>query len=239
MAVGTNIARAVLLREASRKKCNVYDLKSDDYKNYHMTSAEIKKKCVHDEGELPSTKEMAKCVNDELEEAKGREPLNSDVYIKEHVQSQQWPNLSVIDTKERGMSVFTGADIMQKNSVLCDYHGNIIKKQEGDKIIKSRSKPDSEYNYLLFFRDPRTSAHLCVDGVHIPCDCHPEIPSTIGRYINHSVEKANVRVMAKHIDGDLTVLMIANQEIEAGSELFWNYGVRTYEDGEKIEWYNT
>lgn len=78
--------------------------------------------------------------------------------------------------------------VFKKNQVVCDYHGELVSKQEGEAKLQSMAE---EPSYLFFFKS-KDGKSLCLDAQKFPCDCHPDM-DTFGRRMNHSRKNNNVR----------------------------------------------
>uniref|UniRef100_A0A671KIN9 SET domain-containing protein n=1 Tax=Sinocyclocheilus anshuiensis TaxID=1608454 RepID=A0A671KIN9_9TELE len=112
-----------------------------------------------------------------------------------------------------------------RGKVVCDYHGEVVSKQEGERRLETLT---GEPSYLFFFKG-KGGKPLCIDAQKFPCDCHPD-QETYGRRMNHSCSKNSVRpqrVSLKFLDGPREcVLFFALQDIAVSEELLWDYGVR-------------
>lgn len=91
--------------------------------------------------------------------------------------------------------------------------------------------------YLFFFKDGQRN--LCIDAQTFPCSCHRHM-ETIGRKINHSRKKPNLKPIhvAMNVDGkpfDVILFKVLNN-IDIGTELKFDYGVnrRSYQ-GEGLD----
>ncbi len=112
----------------------------------------------------------------------------------------------------------------KKNQVMCDYHGEEVSKQEGERRLETLT---GEPSYLFFFKG-KGAEPLCIDAQKFPCDCHPD-KETFGRRMNHSQRRNNVwprRVSLNYPDGPREcVLFFALRDIAINEELLWDYGV--------------
>lgn len=113
----------------------------------------------------------------------------------------------------------------KKNQVVCDYHGEVISKQEGEQRLKTLT---DEPSYLFFFKG-KGGETLCIDAQKFPCDCHPE-QDTFGRRMNHSRRNNNVRPQRFSLNfpsgARECILFLALRDIAVNEELLWDYGVR-------------
>ncbi len=115
--------------------------------------------------------------------------------------------------------------MFKKNQVVCDYHGEEVSKQEGERRLETLT---GEQSYLFFFKG-KGGEPLCIDAQKFPCDCHPD-KDTFGRRMNHSRRRNNVRprrVSLNCPEGPREcVLFFALRDIAVNEELLWDYGVR-------------
>ena len=77
--------------------------------------------------------------------------------------------------------------------------------------IYERNKVGS---FLLFFK--HDSKKLCIDGT--------AEDGTLGRLINHSRKKANIKMKVVLIDKQPRVVFVALRKIETGEQLLYGYG---------------
>jgi hypothetical protein len=113
----------------------------------------------------------------------------------------------------------------KKNQVICDYHGEVVSKQEGERRLENLTVEPS----FFFFFTGKGGSPLCIDAQKFPCDCHPD-KETFGRRMNHSRRRNNVRPQSISLncpDGPReSVLFFALRDIAINEELLWDYGVR-------------
>lgn len=131
---------------------------------------------------------------------------------------------------------FTGVITLlpfRKGDPVCDYHGTIISKAEGNK------KPQT--GYMFFFKEEHGKG-LCIDATASPCVCHPH-KETFGRIINHSRKNPNVKPQVYNMNTpngpQKTLLFIALRDIRVGEELLFDYGVTRTTfggEGEDLDW---
>ena len=120
---------------------------------------------------------------------------------------------------------------IQKGAVVCDYHGDPVTHEQGEKIRKSLSAEDS--NYMYFF--VHDSKRLCIDASTVPCSCHPDVPTTLGRLIKHSATEPNLKGRRLVLNNRVHLLLTATRDIAPMEELFFDYGVRTDDEGNRLE----
>jgi hypothetical protein len=154
--------------------------------------------------------------------------------LHEYVTHQTWPGLALFNSGQcgKGQGIFT-TETFDKGKVVCDYHGQICSAKQG-KTIHSQS----ESVYSFFFT--HNSTRYMIDSKDNPCQCHKHLETTVGRKINHSCKHANLRPCTySFIDQNgkrsVTVLFKALVDIPIGSELFYDYGVRSADDGTKLD----
>ncbi|XP_016107834.1 N-lysine methyltransferase SETD8-like [Sinocyclocheilus grahami] len=149
---------------------------------------------------------------------------NDPVIIASVVQ-QKWEGLAIKSFEGKGKGVIATMEF-KRNQVVCDYHGEVVSKQEGERRLETLT---GEPSYLFFFKG-KGGKPLCIDAQKFPCDCHPD-QETYGRRMNHSHSKNNVRpqrVSLKFLDGPREcVLFFALRDIAVSEELLWDYGVRS------------
>ncbi|XP_041833569.1 N-lysine methyltransferase KMT5A-like [Melanotaenia boesemani] len=148
------------------------------------------------------------------------------------VHSQKWKHLAVVEPSPKageGKGVLPTKHF-PKNSILCDYHRELISGAEGRRRMAARS---NQMGYSFFFK--AGSADLCVDAHDAPCSCHPDM-ETFGRLLNHSRKNPNVRpvnCLVQFPEGPQHVILFkAMRDLQVNEELLFNYGVR-----EKILWW--
>ncbi|XP_067271195.1 uncharacterized protein [Pseudorasbora parva] len=115
-----------------------------------------------------------------------RVQVESDPRIITMVQNQKWTGLALKDFGAKG-HVVVATKAFAMGSIVCDYHGKVITGAEGRKLVKF-IKGDIDYLFLFHY----AGQDLCVDSETFPCECHPT-ENTMGRKINHSSKRANLR----------------------------------------------
>ncbi|XP_057693449.1 uncharacterized protein LOC130916608 [Corythoichthys intestinalis] len=167
------------------------------------------------------------------------EDIQSSAPIRKLVKSQKWKGLRVEPVarpKQRG--VFA-ARPFQAGEVVCDYHGQVVTRVEGQKIHQEMTEEDTGY---MFFFTNKDKQQMCIDAHLETCPCHPG-RQTFGRLINHSRKKFNIRprVFRMYFDDNErdVLLFLANRDIAEGEELLFNYGGKKKQfcgEGLDLEW---
>ncbi|XP_047433526.1 uncharacterized protein LOC125003566 [Mugil cephalus] len=159
--------------------------------------------------------------------------VESDPRIIKKVTTQKWSGLTIKDFGEPKGKGVVATKRFSKGSVICDYHGRVITKAEGKRMMQSM---DNEMGYLFFFQE------LCVDAQTFPCECHPHT-ETVGRLMKHSKKRFNAkprRCKLKLPQGETdTILLLASKDIEVGEEIRFDYGVCRQSfsgEGLDLEW---
>ncbi|XP_038583408.1 uncharacterized protein LOC119909307 isoform X2 [Micropterus salmoides] len=144
--------------------------------------------------------------------------------IQKFTQSQKWRGLQVTET-DKGTGVIA-TRVFQTGEVVCDYHGRVITEQEGKDI---QGSPSEEETRNMFFYTDNKGQPMCIDAHSSSCECHPE-QQTVGRLINHSKRKDNLRprLYTVDIDGEEkdVILFLAKKNIQVNGELLFNYGAQ-------------
>ena len=144
--------------------------------------------------------------------------------IQELVETQDWKGLHIGQFEEKGDGIMT-TRTFKKGEVVCDYHGPVVSRKEGEEIHKLTT--GKETGYIFFFRNSK-GQQMCVDAHSASCHCHPD-KRTFGRLINHSKKKANIKpkycVMEKRGEMKDVILFIATKDLEVGEEVLFDYGV--------------
>ena len=79
------------------------------------------------------------------------------------------------------------------------------------------------------------SKRLCIDASTVPCSCHPDVPTTLGRLIKHSATEPNLKGRRLVLNNRVHLLLTATRDIAPMEELFFDYGVRTDDEGNRLE----
>ena len=106
------------------------------------------------------------------QEVSGYLDLHDEQQILERITSQDWPGLAMIPTLDMGRGVMA-TRFFRSGSVVCDYHGPVLKRDQAESLRRSMAAAES--NYMYFFK--YDSQRLCIDAVTVPCVCHPRIPT--------------------------------------------------------------
>ena len=117
-------------------------------------------------------------------------PTNDD--IVDQIHRQDWPNIFIKDNGEhKGRGVFTGILGIKMGTIVCDYHGDLIKGSEGEKRMKEYQMEDG--SFMMFVKTDQ--GKICVYACR-PCSCHSRDAffETKGSLINHSSARANLKV---------------------------------------------
>ncbi|XP_051980586.1 N-lysine methyltransferase KMT5A-A-like [Xyrauchen texanus] len=153
-----------------------------------------------------------------------RAQIGNDASIITCVLEQKWKGLSIKHIEGKGKGVITTMDF-RRNQIVCDYHGEVVSKQEGERRVDNLTE---EPSYLFFFKGKGGEA-LCIDAQKFPCDCHPD-KDTFGRRMNHSRKHCNVQPHRATLNfpsgARECVLFHALRDIGVNEELLWDYGVR-------------
>ena len=80
---------------------------------------------------------------------------------------------------------------------------------------------------------------LCIDAATVPCVCHPRIPTTFGRMVNHSGVHPNLRTVCRRIGDRVHLLLVATTNVKPNEEFFFDYGVRSDDEGSRLSFLMT
>ncbi|XP_045066537.1 uncharacterized protein LOC121553811 [Coregonus clupeaformis] len=157
---------------------------------------------------------------------------NENTAIIKLVKSQKWKGLCISSDPVKGRKVTTTRKFA-KGEVVCDYHGLPLSGKQGKELLAATD--DDEVGYLYFYKDV-SGKTCCIDAKTVPCPCHPE-KDTIGRRINHSRKRSNIKGQLQQLEEDgkvwNVILFIAQRDIPVQEELLFDYGVsRKYLGGE-------
>ena len=98
-----------------------------------------------------------------------------------------------------------------KNTVVLEYEGELINAKEGLKRHHCLSVNDGSFIYFFKYNNK----HLCIDAT--------KEDGTLGRLINHATD-GNLRTVPYFFEGKERIYFVERSDIEAGEELFYNYG---------------
>ncbi|KAM9492395.1 uncharacterized protein ACWYII_004282 isoform 2-T2 [Salvelinus alpinus] len=147
-----------------------------------------------------------------------------DKAIKKLVKSQKWKGLYIASDPDKGQKVMTTRPFA-KGEVVCDYHGLPLSGKQGKELLEATD--NDEMGFLYFYKESSGKTY-CIDAKTVPCPCHPEM-DTIGRRINHSRKRSNIKGQLQQLEEDGNVwniiLFIALRDIQVQQELLFDYGV--------------
>lgn len=142
---------------------------------------------------------------------------NSD--LDAYLDGKEWPGLLIKRSSESGRGVVTGQRFAS-GTVVCDYRGVLYR-------AASKSWKDVEdTSYLFCFN---------VNGESVFIDAIEE-DGSIGRLINHSKTKANLKPRSHMRGKEIHLLLYATRDLLPGEELYFNYGDRSKD---VPDWYET
>lgn len=141
---------------------------------------------------------------------------------EERIRNINPANFGILQTKSRGRGVFTRNPI-PKNTIVLEYEGELISRSEGLKRHRSLSVDDG--SFVFFFK--HNNKNLSIDAT--------KEDGTLGRLINHAKDR-NLRTVPFTFEGKERLYFVAKTDIEAGTELFYNYGERDKETIAKLPW---
>ncbi|XP_041832394.1 uncharacterized protein LOC121634055 [Melanotaenia boesemani] len=149
-----------------------------------------------------------------------KEEVESSRALMKMVHTQKWKHLA---RAGEGKGVVTTKSF-PRNSIICDYHGELITGEEGRMRMAGRS---DRMSFSFFFK--AGSEELCVDAHDAPCSCHPD-RETFGRLINHSKRHPNIRpvnCLMQFPEGPQHVIFFrAMRDLEVNEELLIDNRVR-------------
>jgi hypothetical protein len=74
---------------------------------------------------------------------------------------------------------------------------------------------------------------------YLPCVCHPRIPTTFGRMVNHSWVHPNLRTVCRRVGDRVHLLLVATTDVKPNEEFFFDYGVRSDDEGSRLSFLMT
>ncbi|XP_038842288.1 uncharacterized protein LOC120041404 [Salvelinus namaycush] len=158
--------------------------------------------------------------------------------IKKLVKSQKWKGLYIATDPDKGKKVMTTRPFA-KGEVVCDYHGLPLSGKQGKELLEATD--NDEMGFLYFYKESSGKTY-CIDAKTVPCPCHPEM-DTIGRRINHSRKRSNIKGQLQQLEEDghvwNIILFIALRDIQVQQELLFDYGLSRKSfvgEGEDLEW---
>uniref|UniRef100_A0A914W6J2 [histone H4]-lysine(20) N-methyltransferase n=1 Tax=Plectus sambesii TaxID=2011161 RepID=A0A914W6J2_9BILA len=128
-----------------------------------------------------------------------------------------------IPTKGRGV---VAARIFAKNEYVVEYKGELIDRVAAKKREEEYSQDSSVGCYMYYF--DYKGKHYCVDATK-------ESPY-LGRLVNHSARKPNLKTKVIEIKSIPHLVLIAKRLIEVDEELLYDYGDRTRDAVENNPW---
>ncbi|KAM4035015.1 uncharacterized protein ACNLHF_021720 [Anomaloglossus baeobatrachus] len=143
--------------------------------------------------------------------------------IKDLVRTQKWKGLIIMEDSSKGGHTVKTVRAFNRGEVVCDYHGEVMDGKKAENTYRSLTgKP-----YMYFFGNK--GYKLCINATNAPCNCHPDMPSTFGRMINHSCKMDNLKPKVQECEAGETptILFFAKKDLKPGTELFFDYGVVT------------
>jgi hypothetical protein len=100
------------------------------------------------------------------QEVSGYLDLHDEQQILERITSQDWPSLAMIPTLDMGRGVMA-TRFFRSGSVVCDYHGPVLTKDQAESLRRSMSAAES--NYMCFFKHDSAALHRRSDcGLCLP-----------------------------------------------------------------------
>ena len=117
----------------------------------------------------------------------------------------------------KGEGVFTKR-IFKHKEFICTYKGTFLTETEAIEVEKQN--PTNGVSYMYYFEHEEKK--YCIDAT--------ENNSNVGRKINHSQKKPNLRVYKKFVAGEIHLYFRAIKILQVGDELLYDYGDRNYLD---------
>ena len=96
--------------------------------------------------------------------------IESDKNILSSCSRQKWKGLAIKSfdgQKGEGKTRVVATTHFTKGDIVCDYHGKVITKAEGEIMMKDQG---DQASYLFFFKAGGEA--LCIDAQTWPCQCH-------------------------------------------------------------------
>ncbi|XP_065583015.1 N-lysine methyltransferase KMT5A-A-like [Artemia franciscana] len=159
------------------------------------------------------------------------EPL-VDEYLTTCVLNQSWPGMTVAQSLDKGAGQGVYATLpLYKNKVVVEYHGRRRATIEANRLLQSLLGEDDGSNYFL-----TVDQDVTIDAREKVCTCHPH-QQCFGRLVNHKAneDSPNLKCKALVVDGLKIPFLVATQDITAGEELCFDYGVRPGQFNEGYE----
>lgn len=82
--------------------------------------------------------------------------LRDEEQILQRITSQDWSGLALMPTVDMGRGVMA-TRFFRSGSVVCDYHGPVLKRDQAESLRRSMSAAES--NYMYFFKYDSAALH--------------------------------------------------------------------------------
>ena len=86
--------------------------------------------------------------------------LHDEEQILERITSQDWSGLAFMPTVDMGRGVMA-TRFFRSGSVVCDYHGPVLKRDQAESLRKSMSAAESNYMYFFKYDSQRLRRSDC------------------------------------------------------------------------------
>ena len=136
-------------------------------------------------------------------------------------------NLKMFNSGSRGRGIKTSKNLWRGDLVV-EYAGELISGAEAEAREKEYQGDPSKGCYMYFFK--HSGKHYCLDAT--------EETGRYGRLINHGRRKANLHTKVFLFKGVPRLVLIAKEDLEAGVELFFDYGDRDPDTLAALPWLN-
>jgi histone-lysine N-methyltransferase SETD8 len=134
-------------------------------------------------------------------------------------------NLKIIDMgTEKGRGVVCDEDMIPAGSFICEYAGDLLSREDGEKRETEYKEKGESLSYLYFFTDG--NKEWCVDATR------EDVNLGYGRLFNHSRLRPNMVTRVVTIGNEPHIAFFALRDIKKGEEMLFDYGDR--ESG--LEW---
>ncbi|XP_060756673.1 uncharacterized protein LOC132867684 [Neoarius graeffei] len=238
--------RRTVSQDFQRKLYNYWGKKQFEMRVEHTRSQFSRRKPTKERVDAWVKKQGWKMMTAEIsdEVLKNWKPSGSEdcimdnTQIQKLVQTQQWRGLHITEFEGKGRGIIT-TRIFEAGEVLCDCHGTVVTFSEGQKI--HRNNTERETGYVFFFKNKKGES-MCIDAHSDTCDCHPGM-QTIGRLINHSKKKANIKpkYFSVKINGEErdVILFLATRTLLVNEEVLFDYGINRKSfggEGRDLDW---
>ena len=136
-------------------------------------------------------------------------------------------NLKMFNSGSRGRGIKTSKNLWRGDLVV-EYAGELISGAEAEAREKEYQGDPSKGCYMYFFK--HSGKHYCLDAT--------EETGRYGRLINHGRRKANLHTKVFLFKGVPRLVLIAKEDLQAGVELFFDYGDRDPDTLAALPWLN-